>query len=313
MPAEEVEPAEQELEVGRKILGPAQHPPPCARRAPLERRNAPIFTQRAEERFRRHRLVELASVTIFFSSRTVAHPHAARDRFLEDLGRLGVADLRSEGRHDGGRLLEVVSALLRVGRDAVDAARPDDRQEVEEELRPAGQVVGEQRHHDVQVELAAADGELVGRVEADHLEAQHVQALEERRVDLAGHDRGAGLHRRQPDLVEAGRGPGGEQAQVVGDPRELHGERTERRGVVARRRAALQALAGVGRRDEALAGRARRAVAIAFSRKPGRRVQARARRRAAQGELAQSVERARRAPPSGARGRSRRRGTPGRA
>ena len=103
------------------------------------------------------------------------------------------------------------------------------------------------------------DGERVGRVEADRLEAEHVQALEQRRIDLAGHDRGAGLHGRKPDLVEARGRPGREKPQVVGDASELDGESPEGGGVVARRRPALEALARVGDRDEGLAGPARRA------------------------------------------------------
>ena len=88
----------------------------------------------------------------------------------------------------------------------------------------------------------AADGDR-GLI-ADHLAAHHGQRLALRRVDLAGHDRGAGLVLRQHQLAEAGARAGAEQADVVGDLEQVGGERVERAvrehvGVVRRQRLEL--------------------------------------------------------------------------
>ncbi len=76
------------------------------------------------------------------------------------------------------------------------------------------------RHHraiGVQLELALAAGEGQRGVVAEHLRADLGQRLALGRVDLAGHDRGAGLVLGQRQLAEAGARAGAEQADVAGD------------------------------------------------------------------------------------------------
>ena len=73
-------------------------------------------------------------------------------------------------------------------------------------------------HHDVQLELAAsgtAEGDRL--VVADDSRRHLHQALAHDRVDLAGHDRAAGLAIRQHDFVKAAAGSRTEPADVVGD------------------------------------------------------------------------------------------------
>ena len=52
---------------------------------------------------------------------------------------------------------------------------------------------------------------------AEHAAAHHGQRLDLGRIDLAGHDRGAGLVFRQDQFAEARTRAGAEQADVVGD------------------------------------------------------------------------------------------------
>ena len=56
----------------------------------------------------------------------------------------------------------------------------------------------------------------------EHLQAGHVDRLAGARIDLARHDRGAGLQGRQDDLVEARVRAGGQQAQIVADLAQVH-------------------------------------------------------------------------------------------
>ena len=58
-------------------------------------------------------------------------------------------------------------------------------------------------------------------VAAHHLEAHLVDHLRHRRIDLAGHDRRTGLHRRQRDLRQPGARPHAEQPQVARDLADL--------------------------------------------------------------------------------------------
>ena len=54
-------------------------------------------------------------------------------------------------------------------------------------------------------------------VVADHLRADHHRRLGDDRIDLARHDRGARLQRRQHDLAESRLRPAVHPAQIVGD------------------------------------------------------------------------------------------------
>ena len=68
----------------------------------------------------------------------------------------------------------------------------------------------------VELEAAEAGGGGDGRVVAEHQQRHLAHGLGDHRVDLAGHDAGAGLPPRQPDLAEPGLRAGAQQAQVAG-------------------------------------------------------------------------------------------------
>jgi hypothetical protein len=78
-------------------------------------------------------------------------------------------------------------------------------------------VPGDHGHHDVQLQLAGVGCGKDRRVTSDHLVAHLVHHLGDGWIDLAGHDRRAGLDRRQQDLRNPCPRPHAEQPQVRGD------------------------------------------------------------------------------------------------
>ncbi len=88
---------------------------------------------------------------------------------------------------------------------------------VGQQLHRLQEVVGHQRVVDVELEMALAAGEGQRGVVAEDLDADLRQRLALGRVDLARHDRRAGLVLRQRQFAEAGARAGAEEADVVGD------------------------------------------------------------------------------------------------
>ena len=93
-----------------------------------------------------------------------------------------------------------------------------------QELNRLQQVVDDHRLEHVELQVALAGGEGDGGVVAQHLAGEHRQRLALGRVDLAGHDRTAWLIGRQAHFGQTGAWPGAQQAQVVGDLHQGHGQ-----------------------------------------------------------------------------------------
>ena len=111
---------------------------------------------------------------------------------------------------------------------------------------------GEHRLVDVELEVALAGADGDRRVVAEHPAAHHRQRLGLRRVDLARHDRGAGLVLRQDQFAEARTRSGAEQADIVGDLEQVGGECVQRamgEGVGAMRSQRLELVLGAGERQ----------------------------------------------------------------
>lgn len=89
------------------------------------------------------------------------------------------------------------------------------------------QVADDERLVDVELELAVHATDRRGDVVAHDLGAKHGQGLALRRVDLAGHDAGAGLVLRQHQLAETATGAAAEVADILGNLGERRGERVE--------------------------------------------------------------------------------------
>ena len=156
-----------------------------------------------------------------------------------------------------------------------------------------------------------APGPRDGGVVADDPRAHHEHGLGDDRVDLAGHDRRAGLEVGDVQLAEAGVRAGAHPAEVVADLREAHGDGAQRSGC-------LDEAVAVGLRLEVVGGLGDRQLGLGCEelddelREAGRGVDAGADGRAAERHLGDAGERrAARARCRGASGgRSRR--TPGR-
>ena len=152
-------------------------------------------------------------------------------------------------------------------------------------------VARHQRDVDVQLERArqAADGD--GGVVADHLRGDLRADLADHGVDLAGHDRRALLQLGQGSSAEPGARARPHPAQVVGDlgqrdRDDLEGARDLHQGVAVG--LGLEVVERGGDLESGLAGE-EGANAL---RELGVRVQARARGSAAEGDLAEALERA---------------------
>jgi len=115
-----------------------------------------------------------------------------------------VADDRVQEGHDPDRVHHITQADLGVGADPVDAPDPQVLACVGQQADRLEQCRGDNRLHDVELELTGLCGHRDRHVVADHLEADLVDDLGKDRVDLGGHDRGAGLKLWQVDLVQPG-------------------------------------------------------------------------------------------------------------
>jgi len=136
---------------------------------------------------------------------------------MRDRRGLVVADHRAERGHQhqraSDRLLDprAVQSRSLHGEAAEFVAR------VAEHPGRVEEVVDHDRAHRVELEIALAAGESHGVVFTDHLDADHHHCFALGRIDLARHDRGAGLVLRQQELAEAAARAGGKPAHVVGD------------------------------------------------------------------------------------------------
>ena len=115
-----------------------------------------------------------------------------------------------------------------VGLDADDAIVGERARRVGQQPDRLQHVGGEHRLVDVELEMALARADRDRGVIAEHPAAHHRQRLALGRIDLAGHDRGAGLVLRQDQFAEARARAGAEQADVVGDLEQVGGERVQR-------------------------------------------------------------------------------------
>ena len=101
--------------------------------------------------------------------------------------------------------------------DADDAVVGEGDGGIGQELDGLKKVVGDHGLEDVELEMAMGTGEGDSRVVADDLGADLRDRLALGGVDLAGHDRGAGLVFRQRQFAQAGAWAGAEEPDVVGD------------------------------------------------------------------------------------------------
>ncbi len=192
-------------------------------------------------------------------------------RQLGDLGGLVVADVGVErgDQHQGAGQQIVDPGLVRG--DADGAVIVEALHAVCQQPHALQDVVGDHGPEHVQLEVAAGAADIDGHVVAHHLGAEHGERLALGRVDLAGHDGGAGFVLRDDELAEPAAGAARQPAHVVGDLHEggrqrLEGAVGEDLGIA--RRQGLELVGGADERESRLLrqgpghrlGKARRAV-----------------------------------------------------
>ena len=90
------------------------------------------------------------------------------------------------------------------------------------------QIVSNQRHRRVQLEIPGNRAEGDRRIVPDHLGADLDHHIADHGVDLAGHDGRAGLSGGQLQFPKTQARPGTQPANVVGDLDQAHGKGLER-------------------------------------------------------------------------------------
>ena len=149
---------------------------------------------------------------------------------LGHLGGLVVADLGCQGGDQHQAAVQQVGDACLVGFDAGHAAVGEGAGAVGDQADRLQHVVDDHRLEHVQLEMALAAGHGDGGVVAHHLGAHHGQRLGLGRVDLARHDRRAGLVFRQLQLADAAARAGAQQPDVVGDLEQAGGDHVQRAG-----------------------------------------------------------------------------------
>src|SRR5262245_21992172 len=119
----------------------------------------------------------------------VTNENAFLHRLLADLRRPGVANVRHEGGRESRRPLDPVRAHRLVRRDSLHRALGQHARGIRENHHRKEDVVRDDGHHDVQLELPMLRRNRHGRITADHLEAYLMDHLGDRWVDLSRHDR----------------------------------------------------------------------------------------------------------------------------
>ena len=172
------------------------------------------------------------------------------DCVVGDLRGLVVADHRRQCRHPHQRAGDVFLDFLEVGPGAPDQELAEVCAAVGHQRDRVGDVVDHQQLVGVHLGIAAGAAEAHGDVVGHDLDRDHGERLGLGRIDLARHDRGAGLVLRDLQFGEAGARAAGRQADVVGDLVERDRERAERARELDQR--IVRALHGelVGRRHE---------------------------------------------------------------
>ena len=134
-----------------------------------------------------------------------------------DFGRGLVPDPLGERGEDGGGAFDVAAAARLVRLEPGDAEPPEDRAGVPQQVQAAEQGVGDQRQERVQLQAAERARLRDGLVVGHHRHRRLRDRLRDDRVDLSGHDRGAGLPLGDAQLADPRVRPGGEQPDVRRD------------------------------------------------------------------------------------------------
>ncbi|OEI69339.1 ribosomal protein S5 [Curtobacterium sp. ER1/6] len=165
-------------------------------------------------------LGDLAALDVAEGDDGLADGDALGDGVLRHLGGGLVPDHPVERGHDRRRRLGERAGPLEVRLEPVDRLVGEDARAVREQADRLEERRAHHRDGDVQLERARGPGPRDGGVVADDPRGDHEGGLGDDRVDLAGHDRRAGLQVGDVQFAQAGVRPGAHPPQVVVDLRE---------------------------------------------------------------------------------------------
>jgi hypothetical protein len=129
---------------------------------------------------------------------------------------------------DRGAAVEQLARAIGVSLDAGDAPCLHDVHRPRENVRGVQRVPRHDRHHHVQFELSTIGGGQDRSIAADHLIADLIHHLGDRRVHLAGHDRRSRLHGGQFDFRDPRTRPHAQESQIGCDFADFHREPAQR-------------------------------------------------------------------------------------
>ena len=121
-------------------------------------------------------------------------------------------------------------SFFRVGGQTDHALLGEGPHRANRDMHHLEQIVGDDRHHHIQLKLSGLPGERHRQIVAHDVKHRHVEHLGQHRVHLARHDARTGLDGRQADFVQAGRGAAAEQPEIVGNPDQVLRQRAQRPG-----------------------------------------------------------------------------------
>src|SRR6202034_226465 len=199
-------------------------------------------------------LVELLAGQKLLGEHQIVNALIGQKRLLRDLGRIGVADIGIERGDDTDRALDAAAQMLAVGGDALHAPLGQGQAAGAQMVDALEQAVRDDRLEGIELQLTGLGGKAHRDVVADNFKSDLVDDFGDHRIDLARHDAGAGLHRRQVDLVQPDARARRQQTQIVAGLRQLDRDTFQDAGQLHEGAAILRRLDQVRGRDHRNAG-----------------------------------------------------------
>src|SRR4029077_21123385 len=209
---------------------------------------------RLRQHLRLQDFVELLARQKLFGQNQIVNALTGDERLLRDLGRVGITDIGVERGYDPDRSLDAAAQVLAIGGDAVHAFQGQRHAASAKMIDALEQAVGDDRLEGIELQLTGFGRETYRHVVSDHLEGDLVDDFGDHRIDLARHDAGARLHRRQVDFAKPDTGSRRQQAQIVARLRQFYRDALQNSGKLNETAAILRRLDQVRGGDDRNAG-----------------------------------------------------------
>ena len=175
-------------------------------------------------------------------------------RGARNLRRRVVADRRRQRGDEHQRTLQKARDIGFIRFNAVEAAGDETVDAGRHQINRLQHGEGDHRLHHIEFEMSLRSGESDRLLIAEHARAHHGDRLDLRRIDLARHDRGAGLVLRQTQFGETGARAAAHQTNIASDFIQAGGERIDGAMRKCDRVMRRERLEFIGRRDKRQAG-----------------------------------------------------------